>query len=93
MLGLLEVMAAQDSDVDEMLNTAKIVNTYWFPSQSQELMLYYQSKNNMAFEEIPAREAVGSERFSSRGFAQVHEWLVNNGKLNVPNQNGSSCGV
>ena len=29
----------------------------------------------------------------SQGFAQVHEWLVSNGKLNVPNQNGSSCGV
>jgi hypothetical protein len=93
MLGLLEVMAAQDADVDEMLHVAKMINTYWFPSQSQELMLYYQSKNNMEFDDIPAREAVGSERFSSRGFAQVHEWLVSNGKLNVPNQNGSSCGV
>ena len=93
MLGLLEVMATQGSDVDEMLHAAKMVNTYWFPSQSQELMLYYQGKHNIEFDDIPAREAVGNERFSSRGFVQVHEWLVSNGKLNVPNQNGSSCGV
>lgn len=93
MLGLLEVMAAQSATVDEMLEAAKQVNTFWFPSQSQELALYYQSKNNLEFAAIPAREAVGSERFSGNGFAQVHEWLASNGKLNAPNQNGSSCGV
>ena len=93
MLGLLEVMAAQNATVDEMLEAAKMVNTFWFPSQSQELALYYQNKNNLEFAAIPAREAVGSERFSGNGFAQVHEWLASNGKLNAPNQNGSSCGV
>lgn len=71
-------------DVDEMLHAARMVNTYWFPSQSQELMLYYQGKHNIEFDDIPPREAVGNERFSSRGFVQVHEWLVSNGKLNVP---------
>jgi hypothetical protein len=93
MLGLLELMAAQDATVDKMLEAAKVVNSYWFPTQSQELALYYKARYNMDFDAIPAREAVGSERFSSNGFNQVHEWLASNGKLETPTQNGSSCGV
>jgi hypothetical protein len=38
-VGLLELMAAQDATVDDMLETAKMVNSYWFPTQSQELAL------------------------------------------------------
>ncbi|MCC6457968.1 MAG: hypothetical protein IT328_23640 [Caldilineaceae bacterium] len=76
-----------------MLETAKIVIRYWFPTQSQELALYCKSRYNMDFDAIPAREAVGSERFSGNGFTQVHEWLASNGKLDTLNQNDSSCGV
>jgi hypothetical protein len=82
-----------DATVDEMLETVKMVNRYWFPTQSQELALYYKARYNMDFDAIPAREAVGSERFSGNGFTQVHEWLASNGKLDTLNQNGSSCGV
>jgi hypothetical protein len=42
---------------------------------------------------LTAKEAVGAERFSSRGYAQVRDWLMANGKLEAPSQNGSSCGV
>lgn len=93
MLGLLQLIAAQDATVEELWETAKVVNSFWYPAQSEELALYYQAHDRLDFAEIPAREAVGRERFSGTGFAQVHEWLAANGKLEAPSQNGSSCGV
>jgi hypothetical protein len=93
MLGLLELMAAKDLDVNTMLDAAKMVNSFWFPGQSRELALYHQAQTGEDFPAIAAKEAVGAERFSSRGFAEVHNWLAANGKLEAPNQDGSSCGV
>jgi hypothetical protein len=93
MLGLLELMAAQDVDVDTMLETAKMVNSFWFPAQSRELAIYHQTQTGEGFSGMKAQEAVGAERFSSRGFAEVRNWLAANGKLEAPDQNGSNCGV
>jgi len=93
MLGLLQLLAAQGVDTDTLFETAKLVNHFWYPSQSQELALYYQAQRGQDFAAIPAREAVSAERFSSDGFDQVHNWLAVNGKLETPAQNGSSCGV
>lgn len=93
MLGLLQLLAAQDVDADTLFETAKMVNRFWYPSQSQELALYYQAQAGQDFATIPAREAVSAERFSSDGFGQVHNWLAVNGKLETPAGSGSSCGV
>lgn len=93
MLGLLQLMAARDVDVDTLLEAAKMVNRFWYPSQSQELAMYYQAQSGQDFAAIPAREAVSAERFSSEGFGQVHNWLAANGKLETPAGSGSSCGV
>lgn len=93
MLGLLELMAAQDASVDDMLETAKMVNRFWFPGQTQELALYREAQSGLTFASIPAREAVSAQQFSSSGFAQVHAWLLANGKLEAPSGGGSNCGV
>lgn len=93
MLGLLELMAAQDASVDEMLEAAKIVNRFWFPEQTSHLALYYQAQGAESFDAIPAREAVSLDRFSASGYAAVHNWLVANGRIGTPGQGGSNCGV
>ena len=93
MLGLLELMAAQDVDVNTMLETAKMVNSFWFPAQSRELAIYHQTQTGEDFSAMKAQDAVGAERFSGRGITEVRNWLAANGKLEAPDQNGSSCGV
>lgn len=93
MLGLLQWLAAQDADVDTLFEAAKMVNSFWYPTQARELTLYYQAQTGEDFAAIPAREAVGRARFSSDGFGEVHNWLAANGKLEAPSQNGSGCGV
>lgn len=93
MLGLLELAAAQDARVDDMLEMAKRVNRFWFPNQTQELALYHEAQSGATFDAIPAREAVGAEQFSSSGYAQVHDWLVAKGSLQTPSGGGNNCGV
>lgn len=93
MLGLLELMAANDVDVDTMLEAAKMVNRFWFPEQSQQLARYYQAQTGQDFAAINAREAVGAKRFSSQGVSEVRAWLAANGQLETPAQNSNSCGV
>lgn len=93
MLGLLQLMAARDVDVDGMLEAAKMVNSFWYPAQSKDLALYHQAQTGQGFEAIPAQEAVGPARFSGTGYKEVRAWLVANNRLEAPSQNGSSCGV
>lgn len=93
MLGLLELMAAQNASVDEMFEAAKYVNSFWFPRQSAELASYFYANGSQDFTLIDAREAVGRNAFSSAGYQAVHQWLVTNNLLQqVPNGN-NSCGV
>lgn len=93
MLGLMELMAAQDASVDEMPEAAKMVNRFWFPEQTSHLALYYQAQGAESFNAIPAREAVSLDRFSADGYATVHNWLVANGEIDAPGQGGNSCGI
>ena len=93
MLGILELMAAQDASVETMLETAKYVNRFWFPEQTRELALYYQAQGAEGFDAIPARDAVSVERFSASGFDAIHAWLAANGKGEAPGQGGSNCSV
>jgi hypothetical protein len=93
MLGLLELLASQGATEDEMLETAKIVNAYWFPQQAIEVATYFQATDGKVFSELDAETVIGPEYFSGSGFRTVHEWLGSNGLLEtVPNQ-GGSCGV
>ncbi len=93
MLGLLELMAAQDASENALLEAAKMVNRFWFPEQTSHLALYYQAQGAESFDVIPAREAVSKERFSASGYGEVHTWLVANGRIGAPGQGGSNCGV
>lgn len=92
MLGILEQMAAQDATVDAMLDAAKHVNRFWFPEQTRDLTLFYAAQGTASFDEIPARWAVGLDRFSGTGYGQVRQWLADNGALQTPG-GSQNCGV
>jgi hypothetical protein len=93
MLGLLELMAAQDATADEMFEAAKYVNAYWFPQQTLEVAIFFKATENLDFADVDPRRATGRELFSGGGFRALHQWLAENGLLQqAPNQ-GGSCGV
>jgi hypothetical protein len=93
MLGLLELMAAQDASVEAMFQAAKYVNAYWFPQQSLEIAVAFKTAKNLDFEQADSRQVVGQTMSSSSGFQSVHQWLAQKGKLPEAPQGGGSCGV
>lgn len=93
MLGLLELMAAQDATADEMFQAAKYVNAYWYPQQSLELALAFKATQNWDFAAIDARELTSINLSSGTGFQGVHQWLAKNGLLQQGPGSGNNCGV
>jgi hypothetical protein len=93
MLGLLEFMAAQGASVDEMFEAAKYANAFWFPQQTLEVALYFQTSEGASFAGLDARRAFGTEFFSGAGYGQLHQWLAQNNLLEQMPGQGGSCGV
>lgn len=91
MLGLLELMASQNSSVDEMFNAAKYVNAFWFPQQNLEIAMYFQANQNLDFKDADARLVTGAQFSSGSGFAAVHQNLQTSGLLPQAPRQGGSC--
>jgi len=92
MLGLLELMASQGANEDEMLGAAKYINAFWFPQQAYETALYLKYTQDVNYSDADPQTVVGAQLFSSSGFASVHQWLQNNGKLEQAPGGANSCG-
>lgn len=93
MLGLLELMAANDASEDEMFEAAKYVSAFWFPSQMIEAAAYFKLTQNQDFAAIDSRLLVGPSIFSSSGAQSIKQWLANAGRLGRPLQGGNNCDV
>ncbi len=93
MLGMLELLAAQDATVDEMFEAARYANAFWFPNQSLELALLFQEAKEMSFSEVDARVVVGPNLSSASGYQQVHQYLVSKGVFPQAPGSSSSCGA
>ena len=93
MLGVLQLMAAQNVTLDEMFTTAKYLNAFWFPKQTTELALAFKVSKEQDFAEIDARELVSAGVSSSAGYRSVHQWMADNKLLPQTSSGGNSCGV
>jgi len=93
MLGLLELMAAQNATVDEMFKAAKYVTAYWYPQQTLELAVTFKAGRNQDFAQVDARELTSAKYSSGSGFKAAHQWLANNGLLQQGPGGGNNCGV
>lgn len=93
MLGLLELMAAQDATEDQMFEAAKYANAFWFPQQSLEIALVFQHVKGQNFAQADSREFVGAGVASAAGYQAVHQWLADNNLLKQLPNSGNSCGV
>lgn len=87
MLGLLELMASQGIGEEEMYKVALQVNSYWFPGTYLTLAKYFE-KRGVMWENVDAREVLGSLYSSAGGYAKIRAELEP-----VQAQRGASCGV
>jgi hypothetical protein len=93
MLGLLEVVAATDANLDELYTVAKNANRFWYPQQAAEVATFFRFTQGRSFDEIDARAAVAPEYFSSSGYRQVNQWLAQNSLLQGQTGGGSGCSL
>jgi hypothetical protein len=93
LLGLLQLMAAQDATVEEMFEAAKYVNAFWFPDQTLQMASFFQLNQGLAFAEVEPRLLVGPQISSATGYRNVQEWLAQNGGLQQAPGGGGGCGV
>ena len=93
MLGLLELMASQGADVNQMFEAAKYVTAFWYPQQILEVATFFKVGNDMDFALVDGRTVLSSQYSSISGYQAVHQWLSQNGLLEQAPGSGGSCGV
>ena len=93
MLGLLELMASQGANKDEMFTAAKYANAFWFPQQTLEQAIFFKTTQNVDYKNIEAKVIVGQQFSSASGFQNMHQWLADNGLLEQAPKSGNNCGV
>jgi len=87
MLGLLELMAAEDANEEEMYNIALYVNAYWFPDVYLTLATYF-AERGVSWDQVDAKEMLGYSYSSSAGYSQVLSEITP-----VQSQGGGGCSV
>lgn len=87
MLGLLELMAAQGANENQMYKTALQVNSYWFPDTYLTLAKYF-AKRGVDWNEVEPKTVLGSAYSSAQGYKQILN------EIEPPSSRGrASCGV
>lgn len=93
MLGLMELMASQNATVEQMLETARYANAYWYPSQTVEQAIFFKNTTGENFQDIDARTLLGPRYSSGSGFQALHQFLTQNNLLPQAPKNSNNCGV
>ncbi len=93
MLGLFELIASRDLELEEMLETAKYINALWFPRQTLEQAVFFQKTEGKNYQDIDARTILGKQFSSSSGYRQLNQLLTQNNWLPESPNNASGCGV
>ena len=93
MLGILELMAAQDASEDEMYAAAKYVSAFWFPQEVTEAAAYFKLTQGLDFDAIDPQRLVSRDILSLSGAKSIRQWLADAGRLGQPVQSGGSCGA
>ena len=70
MLGLLELMASQGVNEQDMYKTALAVNSYWFPETYLTIATYMQQKG-IAWKDVSPKEMLGANYSSASGYTKI----------------------
>jgi hypothetical protein len=87
MLGLLELMAAQNLSEQDMYRYALQVNAYWFPETYLTIAAYF-AKEGVAWEDVDPQEVLGYDFSSATGYRNVLAQVEP-----ATGRSGGSCGV
>lgn len=87
MLGLLELMAANGADEQEMYKAALRVNSYWFPQTYLTVANYFQMRG-VEWADVAAKMVLGSAYSSVSGYRRILAEVEP-----VEFNRGGSCGV
>ncbi|MFH1193106.1 MAG: hypothetical protein V1656_02200 [Candidatus Jorgensenbacteria bacterium] len=87
MLGLLELMAAQNADETAMYRAALVANAYWFPDQYRTIAAYLKERGT-AWENADPKTLLGYDFSSGEGFQRVLAQMKP-----AENRGSGSCGV
>lgn len=90
MLGLLELMASQGVNEQDMYKTALAVNSFWFPDTYLTIAAYMQQKGT-AWKNVSAKEMLGADYSSGQGFAKIASQVT--APSSSQSGSGSGCGV
>ena len=88
MLGLLELMAANNLSEREMYQVALKVNSFWFPDTYVTIAKYMKEKKNISWGKVDPKEVLGINFSSASGYRKVLSEVEP-----VPLGSGGSCGV
>lgn len=87
MLGLLELMASQGMNEQEMYTAALQVNSYWFPDTYTTLAKYFEKKG-VDWKNVDPKEVLGINYSSASGYQKILE-QINPEEI----EGGGGCGV
>ena len=86
MLGLLELMASQGINEQDMWKTALIVNSFWFPDTYLTIATYMKDKG-VNWQDVNPQEILGINYSSAQGYKNISSQVVQ------PQRQQSGCGV
>lgn len=87
MLGLLELMAANGANEEQMYKAALGVNSHWFPQTYIDLATYF-AEQGQDWKDVDPKLVLGSEYSSAQGYQATRQKIKS---LPQPQQGGSSC--
>ncbi len=87
MLGLLELMASQEVNEQDMYKFALKVNALWFPNEYKEIKTFFAFKN-MDWNTTDPKKILSSEFSSASGYQKILSQI----KLQ-PKKDGAGCGA
>ena len=88
MLGLLELMAAQDVSEQDMYKVALQVNSFWFPDTYLTIAQYFDSKG-INWDQVDPSAVLGANYSSSSGYQQIKNQVA----APAQKSSGGGCGV
>ena len=89
MLGLLELMVANNVSEEEMYDVALKVNTLWFPQTYIDLATYFKEQGQ-DWDQVDSKVALSANYSSGQGYQATRQKIES---LPKPQQGGGGCGV
>ncbi len=93
LLGILELMAANNATADDMYKAAKYFNAYWFPSEYYQIAAYFKKNEEKDYKDIDPKILLSKDYSSVFGFQNIQQWLKNNNVNLNPPEDKVGCSV